>query len=433
MKSAATVGVALAALAVFAVFISGVPIPGLTANGQEKTVTAPPPPDVKLVEDPPHTLSIPDDVKKTLGILKNGVDDVSTAEVPTKTRPLVLTGSTALDPTRILRARARFAPAEVVKIGRVSRDQDPEASTQGEPRELRSGDRVKSGDLLGEFYSDVVGSKKNDLFDAEVQLKLDKEILDAAERSSATTEVYLWNARRNEAGDLNNIDRAVNTLRTWGIPEKDVQAVIDEAKASKGGRTPVAKEKLDEWGRVELRAQEDGVIVERNLTEHELVQDPTTNLFQIAKVDRLEVLANAAEDDLKLLLKKLGPGQNPDRLQWTVQTVNAPAGGDHGPDREHRLSDRPQPAQRGPQGLHPQPRRDAPRRPVGDGDHPARPAGRRGGDRRQRPDRGGQAVAGVGADRRREVAVHAAARPGDAALRQDGLRAKASWTPRKTP
>jgi len=327
VKSAATVGVALAALAVFAVFISGVPIPGLTASGQEQTVTAPPPPDVKLVEDPPHTLFLPEDVKKTLGILKGGVDDVSTAEVPTKTRPLVLTGSTALDPTRILRARARFAPAEVVKIGRASRDQDPEASTQGEPRELRSGDRVKSGDLLGEFYSDVVGSKKNDLFDAEVQLKLDKEILDAAERSSATTEVYLWNARRNEAGDLNNIDRAVNTLRTWGIPEKDVQAVIDEAKASKGGRTPVAKEKLDEWGRVELRAQEEGVIVERNLTEHELVQDATTNLFQIAKVDRLEVIANAAEDDLKLLLKKLGPGQDPDRLHWTVQTVNAPPEG----------------------------------------------------------------------------------------------------------
>ena len=331
VKSAATVGVALAALAVFAVFISGVPIPGLTANGQEQTVTAPPPPDVKLVEEPPHTLFLPDDVKKTLGILKGGVDDVSTAEVPTKTRPLVLTGSTALDPTRILRARARFAPAEVVKIGRVSRDQDPEASTQGEPRELRSGDRVKSGDLLGEFYSDVVGSKKNDLFDAEVQLKLDKEILDAAERSSATTEVYLWNARRNEASDLNNIDRAINTLRTWGIPEKDVQAVIDEAKASNRARTPVAKEKLDEWGRVELRAQEEGVIVERNLTEHELVQDATTNLFQIAKVDRLEVLANAAEDDLKLLLKKLGPGQNPDRLQWTVQTVNAPPEGITGP------------------------------------------------------------------------------------------------------
>ncbi len=104
-KSAATVGVALAALAVFVVFISGVPIPGLSSTGPEQTVAAPPPPDVQLVKDPPHTLFIPDDVKKTLGILKNGVDDVSTAAVPTQTRPLVLTGSTALDPTRLLRLR----------------------------------------------------------------------------------------------------------------------------------------------------------------------------------------------------------------------------------------------------------------------------------------------------------------------------------------
>ncbi len=109
-KSAATVGVALAALAVFVVFVSGVPIPGLTATGQEQTVAAPPPPDVQLVKDPPHTLFIPEDVKKTLGILKGGVDDVSTAAVPTQTRPLVLTGSTALDPTRILRAAPDSPP-----------------------------------------------------------------------------------------------------------------------------------------------------------------------------------------------------------------------------------------------------------------------------------------------------------------------------------
>ena len=324
IKSAATVGVAVIALAVFGVFISGVPIPGLSASGQEQTAQAPPPPDLKLVDDPPHTLFLPDDVKKTLGISKGGVDDVAAAVVPTKGRPLVLTGSTALDPARILRVRARFAPADVVKIGRVSRDQDPAAGTQGEPRELRPGDHVKKGDLLGDFYSDVVGSKKNDLFDAEYQLRLDKEILDRAESSTATTEVFLLNARRNAEGDVNNINRAVNTLRTWGIPEEDIQAIIDEAKATTGARARTSKEKLAEWGRVALKAEQDGVIVEQNATEHELIQDPTTNLFQIAKVDRMLVIANAAEDDLKILLKKQQPGR---RLTWTVQTVNAPPEG----------------------------------------------------------------------------------------------------------
>ena len=37
-------------------------------------------------------------------------------------RPLVLPGSTALDPTRLARIRARFAPARVVEIAQV---QDP--------------------------------------------------------------------------------------------------------------------------------------------------------------------------------------------------------------------------------------------------------------------------------------------------------------------
>ncbi len=124
------------------------------------------------------------------------------------------------------------------KIARVSRDQDPEAGTQGEPRELRSGDRVQKGDLLGVFYSVDVGSKKNDLFDAQVQLRLDKEILDRAESSAATTEVFLLNARRNVEGDVNNINRAMNTLRTWDIPEKDIQAIIDEAKVEPRDATP---------------------------------------------------------------------------------------------------------------------------------------------------------------------------------------------------
>lgn len=110
VQSAATFGVAAVALAIFAVFISGVPIPGITASGKEETAPAPPPPDVQLVKEPPHTLFIPADVKQALGILKGGVDDVATAEIPRKGRPLVLTGTTALDPTRILRARTASPP-----------------------------------------------------------------------------------------------------------------------------------------------------------------------------------------------------------------------------------------------------------------------------------------------------------------------------------
>ncbi len=72
---------------------------------------------------------------------------------------------------------------------------------------------------------------------------------------------------------------------------------------------------------MELRADMDGVIVERNIPKNELIQDPTTNLFQIAKVDRMEVIANASEDDLKTLVAKQRAGQS---LYWSIQTVNGP-------------------------------------------------------------------------------------------------------------
>ena len=321
LKSGAMVAVALVVLALFLVYISGVPVPGLSA-GPEATAAPPPPLDVELAKDAPHTLIVPDDVKKALGIRRGDKDDVDTAAVPTEMRPLILTGSTALDPNEVLHVRARFAPAKVVEIGQPRRDLNPDASSLSNKRELRVGDRVEKGDLLGVFFSDAVGSQKNALFDSESQRRLDQDILDRAEASPAAVEVFILNARRNVEADINHSNQAANTLRTWGIPEKDIQKIIDEAKASNGSKTLIAKEKYEDWGRVELRADQDGVLVERNIPQNELIQDPTVSLFQIAKVNNLQVIANASEDDLKTLL-----AMPREKRWWTVRTVNAPPEG----------------------------------------------------------------------------------------------------------
>ena len=187
-------------------------------------------------------------------------------------------------------------------------------------REIRSGDRVSKGDVLAVFHSVDVGNKKNDLADAIYQLKLDEEILKRAEQSAAAVpEVFLLNARRNVQGDINAINRAVNTLETWGIPEEDIQAVRDEAEKAKkrDGKRDKTKEAL--WARVEIKAPDEGVIVERNVSLHEIVVDNTTNLFQIAKVDRLNVVANIPEDDLPAL-EALPTSER----RWTVRTVGSP-------------------------------------------------------------------------------------------------------------
>jgi cobalt-zinc-cadmium efflux system membrane fusion protein len=315
--------------AFFLAFILELPIPGLHSHAEARTTTVGPPLGVELVEDMPNTLVVPEDVRVALGIRRGKVDRLATAKVPTRTRPLVLPGSTALDPTRLMRIRARFAPAEVVQIGEV-RDIEKSA-TQGHSvfRELRSGDPVKKGDVLGVFFSIDVGSKKNDLIDALVQEKLDEEILERGEKaakSGAFPEILLLTARRNLESDRNAISRALSMLRVWNVPEDDIEAVYKEARAvlkTKAKRKLSKEERLariTRWARVELKAPDDGIIVERNVGKHELVVDNTINLFQLAKVDRVLVVANLPEDDLPTLLKLRRQGA----AFWNVRTVNAP-------------------------------------------------------------------------------------------------------------
>ena len=278
---------------------------------------------IKLIENPPHTLLVPDDVRVALGIHKDNVDLIAVARQPTRSRPLGMPGSTLLDPTRIYRIRARFAPspssAEVIQIGQIAESAKPTHKGPTAFRELRSGDHVIKGNLLAVFYSVDVGNKKNDLIDAIYQLKLDEEILKRAEsKAESVPEVFLLDVRRNVQGDRNTIERAVSTLKTWGISDEDIQAVRDEAENVKkrDGKRDKAKDAL--WARVEIKVPADGVIIERNLSLHEIVVDNTTNLFQIADVSRLFVTANVPEDDLPTL-ESLSENQR----TWTVQTVGS--------------------------------------------------------------------------------------------------------------
>jgi cobalt-zinc-cadmium efflux system membrane fusion protein len=282
---------------------------------------------VELVADRPHTIAVPEEVRRNLGIVKDGVTRIVSAKEPTQTRSMVLPGSTALDPTRLYRIRARFAPARVTEIAQVRDEAASQAAGKSVFRELRPGDRVQKGDVLAVFYSVDVGNKKNDLIDAISQRYLDEEILEKAEkafRTGALPEIYMLNAQRNVEADRNAERRAVNNLRTWDIPEPEIKACYDEAerlKKLKGKERDLAKvEKNDMWPVVKLVAPDDGVILERNVTRAEMIVDPTVNLFQIGNVDRLWILANCPEDDLPVL-----HDLKPDQLKWTIRTVGANA------------------------------------------------------------------------------------------------------------
>jgi membrane fusion protein, heavy metal efflux system len=290
---------------------------------------------VTLVPSPPHTLEVPEDVRSALGIRKAGVDQIAVAHTPTWMRPLIMPGSTMLDPTRIMRVRALFAPSpsspKVIEIGQIKEDPSMTGTGQTALRELRSGDRVTKGDLLAAFYSVEVGNKKNDLIDTILQYKLDNQILNGAmAKSESVPSVYLWQYVKNVQGDISTIDRSVNTLRTWGISEEDIQAVRDEADKIKPEDVRKrlkqhTKADFDRWARVEIRATDDGIILDRNFSLHEGIVDNTTPLFQIAKLEqggtgpRLMVTANCPEDELPLL-----DALPANRRSWKVTTVGSP-------------------------------------------------------------------------------------------------------------
>jgi cobalt-zinc-cadmium efflux system membrane fusion protein len=356
-------------LAGFYSYFSGVPLHLLAAkNVDTEAEESDAAPSISLVSGRLHTLEISDEVAVTLGICKGEHDAVAVAQPPTMMRPLVLPGSTSLDPTRLARIRARFAPARVVSLGQVWDFAPKQGHT--EYRELRQGDPVSKGDILGIFSSVEVGSKKNDLLQALVQLKLDQVILERIEKNRyAVPEVYYLTELRAVQGDRNEVHRALNNLKLWDIPQDEIDALHAEAskisadkdawmktpegrwvsrctekeaaaaskeaapsktatgtakdaagaaKDAAGAPFDPDKESENPWGRVTLRAPFDGVVVERNVHVDEIVVDNTVNLFQIADVSRLLVLANCPEDSVPAL-EALGRNER----KWTVQTVGA--------------------------------------------------------------------------------------------------------------
>jgi cobalt-zinc-cadmium efflux system membrane fusion protein len=347
-------------LAGFYSYFTGIPLHLLASSKEKETEKAVEPsasPSIRLVPGQAHTLEVPDEVCTTLGIRKGDQDAVAAAVAPTTMRPLVLPGSTAFDPSRLARIRARFAPARVVQLAPVwdySRE-----SGHTEYRSIRPGDPVSKGDLLGIFYSVDVGSKKNDLLQALVQLELDQAIMDKInENVYAIPAVYRLTQERAVQGDRTEINRALNNLKLWDIPQEEIDALQEEARkisADKDAwsKTPegrwvnrvrpgksvkendngsahangngkdkakdeAGKETENPWGRVTLHAPLDGIVVECNVRKDEMVVDNTINLFQVADVSRLLVIASCPEDSLPALESLHG-----NQRQWSVRTVGA--------------------------------------------------------------------------------------------------------------
>jgi cobalt-zinc-cadmium efflux system membrane fusion protein len=154
-------------------------------------------------------------------------------------------------------------------------------------------------------------------------LALDEDILERAEKSivsGGVSEVFLLNARRNVEQDRIAADRAERTLRSWGLSDAELDDLRQEARRSRQPGSVRDKEKWKRWAQVEIKAPFDGIIVEKNVGQGELVDSTVSNppLFQIADFSRPLIWAWPYEEDLPALQRAIQQAR-PYTVPWTVR------------------------------------------------------------------------------------------------------------------
>ncbi len=107
------------------------------------------------------------------------------------------------------------------------------------------------------------------------------------------------------------------TLRSWRLTEGEIDDVRQEAaNIHRDLNRSRAGDK--HWAEVEVFAPFDGVVLEKNITKGDIV-DTSLDLFKIADLTTLGVLANVFEEDLPAL-EALAPAER----KWTVQLKSQP-------------------------------------------------------------------------------------------------------------
>lgn len=291
----------------------------------------------RLVKEKPETLRMSPDAVKAIQLKTTPVEQAPPPE------PLRLPGSLGLDPNLLVPVHSRF-PGEVARLAEVETG-ETSAGGRHVKRPIRYGDTVEQGQILAIIWSKDVGEKKSELVDAMSRLDLDQRLLQRLSSFKAGTiipERQLAEAQRNVEGDLIAIEKAVRTLRSWRLTEDEIEAVKQEAAELRKATTQAidsmkttnlealraAAEQLHakttsisddtRWAELEVRAAIDGVIVEKNINVGAIV-DPSDDLFQIADLTRIQVLASVYEEDLPYL--ELLP---PNSRNWAIDLTADP-------------------------------------------------------------------------------------------------------------
>jgi cobalt-zinc-cadmium efflux system membrane fusion protein len=113
------------------------------------------------------------------------------------------------------------------------------------------------------------------------------------------------------------VAKAEATLRAWRLTDEEIQAIVTfvEKLGSADARKQWAQDRT--WAKVDVRAPQDGVILEKNITIGDIVET-TMDLFKIADLSQLIVWTHVYEEDLAILQSL------PQPVRWTVSLTSQP-------------------------------------------------------------------------------------------------------------
>jgi len=290
------------------------------AQGADPVTKHPPIERPQLSRPDEHSLFVPEDVFPSLGL------HTAQASRPTRPRSLPpLNGNLALDTNKLVRIRTPL-PGKLMSVG-LNEEPAPTGVIQDgvSTRALRQGDRVrgpsgdKPGQLLAVLWSKDLLEKKYELVDALSKLKLDRDRLERykeLDRQGNIPAAKIRDAEREVEIDQINIARVERNLRGWDVSEADIKAVKAEAERLDRKDALKAGEQA-QWSKIEIRAPQDGVILEKNYTPGDNV-DTSADLFKIGDLSRLIVWVHVYEEDLPALLKMKRP------IPWTIRLPAQP-------------------------------------------------------------------------------------------------------------
>jgi cobalt-zinc-cadmium efflux system membrane fusion protein len=232
---------------------------------------------------------------------------------PAGTEPLVLRGSTALDPQRLMHVRPRLA-GEVGVIAEI------QPARNEKMRQLTIFDQVTKGQVLATLWSKELGEKKSELVEALSELRLDQKasdrIKDLTARGAVAEQALREAERQVETGKL-AVARAERTLRSWQVSDEEIKRVKSAVEDQNAAKKDPAENAA--WGRIDIVAPIDGSIVERNANVGDIV-DTSYDLFKIADLSQLAVYAHVYEEDIPAL-----QSVPRDRRRWQIRVPSAPA------------------------------------------------------------------------------------------------------------